>query len=136
MTNDISILSYIVLFVLIVSPIVLALYTAVHRSKELSFLRDNETNSYYIDLFYSIYKSARWEKVAEGVYFTKVVSPYATYTVYVTLFSKNIKVCVNPDDPTEPCAEDAYVLDNPEILNYFKHLYLETEDLGCIRNTQ
>ena len=136
MTNDISILSYIVLFLLIVSPIALALYTTVHRSKELSFLRDNVTNSYYIELFYSIYKSARWEKVADGKYFTKVVEPYATYTVYVTLFSKNIKVCVNPDDPTEPCAEDAYIVDNTEVLNYFKHLYLETEDLGCIRNTQ
>ena len=76
MTNDISILSYIVLFLLIVSPIALALYTAVHRSKELSFLRDNETNSYYIELFYSIYKSARWEKVADG---TILKSRYENY---------------------------------------------------------
>lgn len=135
MSNDFGILTYIGLFVLIISPVVLALYTAIHRSKELNYLRDNETNSYYIDLFYSVYKSVRWEKVADGTYFTKVVSPYATYTVYVTLFSKNIKVCVNPDDPTEPCVEDAYVLDNPEILSYFKHLYLETKDLECIRNT-
>lgn len=128
MINDPSVLSYVILFTLVILPILLAVYTTYRESKEVTSLRDDVTDRYYIDLFYSIYKNAIWEKIQDGVFYTKVVSPYATYIVHVSLFSKDVKVCINPDDPSKPCIEDAYSVGNPEIVEYFKNLHLETKD--------